>query len=94
MLRSSDASSLLVDQQFWAEQERIDKEKDDLRLQKERDLFVNPRTGEDFEFLYQQLEDWRMKEVMTIEMGGSEGMDRRKLVEKLLDKVRTHTELH
>lgn len=32
-----------------------------------------------------------MKEVMAIEMGGSEGMDRRKLVEKLLDKVRTHT---
>jgi hypothetical protein len=41
--------------------------------------------------LYQQLEDWRVKEMMTIEMGGSEGMDRRKLVEKLLDKVRTHS---
>lgn len=35
-----------------------------------------------------------MKEVMTIEMGGSEGMDRQKLVAKLLDKVRTQTGLH
>ncbi|CAK9225627.1 unnamed protein product [Sphagnum troendelagicum] len=72
--------------EFFAERARKKKEQYEKKLRYEIGRRINPRSGADFEILYQELETWRLQEMKAINTSGCVGLERKKFVKELLLK--------
>lgn len=73
---------------FLAEQVEKDAQRSEARRKREIERRMRPRTTEDFEVLYNELEAWRLQETRTIESSGFSPTQRKDAMQALLHKAR------
>lgn len=78
---------------FLAQQAEKDAQRSEARRKREIERRMRPRTTEDFEVLYNELEAWRLQETRTIEASGLPPAQRKAAMQALLHKVRAPTHL-
>lgn len=80
---------------FLAEQAEKDTQRSAARRKREIERRMRPRTTEDFEVLYNELEAWRLQETRTIEAADLPPQQRKDAMQALLHKARRpHAHLH
>lgn len=72
---------------FLAQQAEKDSQRAEARRKREIERRMRPRTNEDFEVLYNELEAWRLQEIRTIEASDITPMQRKAAMQALLHKV-------